>query len=344
MMFFLRNGHIAKLREYISMQDIKVHFIANPAVSDDLGALRSLAWEDGTIACTMHSWVWPVYCRMKMRGGNVSIGYALEADAVNFIHGQNARKLLSSNDFRKYYIIGVRADFRPFPYGKFEIVQNKHTAGRHRIYMPHLPQPGLVVRDADREVVNVCFSGRVQNSIDIGRLEGDLQKMGCQVVFKGVGKWHEMSDVDILLGIRSFSKDSHDTKPPTKLINAWLAGIPFIGGYDSAFDQVGTSGENYLRVSSFEELVDSIETLTTNESLYQQLVDKGKKAGEAYTVDKTSDLWVRFFEEQVTPSFELWRSGPSLGSSVKAMFLSLQFLFRERIISRVLLALKIRGK
>ncbi len=324
------------------MNNSRIHFIANPATGDDLDVLRTLAWEEGTVACTRHTWVWALYCQLKLRGIGVSISYEFETEAINVVHCQTARGLLKASDFRKYFIVGIRADFRPFPYGQFEIVQNRHSESARCIYIPLYPQPGLLERDPRRgEVVNVCFSGRPQNSIDYTKLKDDLKKIGCRFVFKGVGRWHEMFDVDILLGIRSLSKRPYHSKPATKLFNAWLAGIPFIGGYDSAFSQVGVPGENYIRVSSYEELINSIRDLVKNPALYKKLQQNGKVAGAGYTSERITDLWVELLEGKIFPAYQQW----CLSSSrwhLKSFFLSRWFFVREKLIANLLLLLKIR--
>lgn len=293
------------------MGNIKIHFVGNFTSKDNLQELQSLEWEDGTIACTRHTWVWPLYCQLKMRGFPVSLSYRLESDAINIIHGPIARQLLQVSDLKKCFIIGIRADFPPFPFGQFEIVQNRNSEGGRRVYMPLFSQPGLMVRDPSRgKAVNVCFSGRMQNSgLDPDEFAKDLLKIGCQFHYKGEGQWQEMQDVDILIGIRSLSKKAHHSKPPSKLFNAWLAGIPFIGGYDSAYEQVGMPDENYLRVSSYGELLESINRLKNDADLYQSLVVAGKEAGEGYTPDKITDMWLEFFENKAIPRYQEWASG-----------------------------------
>ena len=203
-----------------------------------------------------------------------------------------------------------------------------HSQKGKSIYMPHLPQPGLVPRARCRgRVLNVCFSGEPQNSVDIASLADAIEKFGCRIIHKGKGEWQDLSDVDILLGIRSFSKDRHHSKPPTKLFNAWLAGIPFIGGYDSAYEQVGSPGRNYIRVASPVELLDAINRLTCDSDLYESLVSEGAKAGGGCSPGKTIERWSRFINETVTPAFNDWEetgARTSISRHAKAFFFGLE--------------------
>lgn len=268
---------------------------------------------------------------MKRSGLPVTFGYEPKPGVINVIHGQVARGLLNPSDFREYYIVGIRADFRPFPFGQFEVVQNKQTAGGRKIYMPHLPQPGLIPRDPARTgITNVCFSGRLQNSIDLESLKRDCKALGCEIVFRGYGEWHDMREVDVLLGIRSFDKNLYHSKPPTKLFNAWLAGIPFIGGYDSAYSQVGKPGEDYFRVSSYSELLEALKRLKNEPDLFQSMVQRGNGLAELYTAEKTVEEWTRFFGEEVNPSFQRWKEAGSNGG-VRALVSGFHFSFARAL-------------
>ena len=290
--------------------EVNYHFVGNAASGDNLDEIRALKWEEGTFVCCRHAWVWPVYCQLKMRGWPVSFSYEFQEGAVNIIHGQIARECLTASDLCRRFIVAIRADFRPFPFGQFEIVQNQQYAGRRRIYMPHLPQPGLIPRNRKRNrVVNVCFSGQIENSIDTVLLKRHLKKMGCRFVFREQGQWQDMYDIDVLLGIRSFSKNPYHSKPPTKLFNAWHAKIPFIGGYDSAYEQVGAPGCNYLRVSDYDGLIEAIVRLKEDSDLYEQLVREGVEAGRQYTSEKITAKWELFFKDAVKPCYYAWSNG-----------------------------------
>lgn len=315
---------------------IRYHFVGNAKANEPLDMLLDLDWEDGVVACTRHSWVWPAYCRLRMCGLEVSFSYELEKKAVNLVHCENACKLFKASDFRNYFIVGIRADYRPFPYGQLEVVQNQLHAGGRCIYMPHLPQPGLIPRKAGRTCVeNIGFSGRPQNFVDADRLSRHLKRMGFKYVFKGEGEWHDMSEIDILLGIRSFSKKTYDSKPATKLVNAWLAGIPFIGGFDSAYEQVGEPGKNYLKASTLEELLDAIGKLKHDPQLYKQMVDEGRAAARPYTADKITEYWKQFLTEQVAPAYRAWEMHPQRARWRAALF-GVLFFIREKIIAPLL--------
>jgi hypothetical protein len=308
---------------------MKLHFVGNTGSNESLEDLRSLPWDKGVVECCRHAWVWPLYCQLKSRGMQVSFSYDLEPEAINFIHGQVARLYFKSLDFSKYFIIGIRGDFKPFRYGPLEIVQNLNCLGARRFYMPHFPQPGLCKRNPARRVVeNVCFAGQVNNSIDTRLLAKDLEKIGCRFVFKNEGEWQNLEDVDILLGVRSFSKYPYYSKPPTKLFNAWLANIPFVGGYDSAYEQVGRPSLDYLRVSTYDELLSEIKRLKNDPDLYKSLVEEGQKASKQYNEDRISNEWKEFIENKAVPLFYKWKRTNSY-ERLRSRFMTICYWFVE---------------
>ncbi|QBG45953.1 glycosyltransferase family 1 protein [Verrucomicrobia bacterium S94] len=290
---------------------LKYNFVGNPDSGDNLNELRRLSWDEGIVMCARHAWVWPLYCQLKMKGLPVLFNYELQEDAVNFVHAQVARVILSPHELSKYFVVVIRADYRSFPFGRFEIVQNKHcAAGTRRIFMPHYPQPGLLPRMKERtKVENVCFSGQANNfCLDKEQLGNDLEQLGCKLIFRECGEWQDMREVDVLLGIRSLSKKKYHSKPPTKLFNAWLSRIPFIGGYDSAYEQVGRPGTDFLRVSTYSELLDAVSQLKKKPELYNRIVESGLKKGENFTAAATTERWVNFIEENVVPAFNCWNA------------------------------------
>ena len=315
------------------MTDYHYHFVGNIAAGDDLDMLRNLPWDEGLKACVHHAWAWPVYCRFRDMGYSVSYSYELKPDAINFVHGEVARYQLTGRNFADFFIVGFRADFHPFPYANIEIVQNKQWANSRAVYMPHLPQPGLLSRDVGRyQVENICFSGQLENSgIPLERFENDLNRIGCRFVYKELGTWQDMRDVDVLLGIRSLDKDLHPSKPPTKLMNAWLSNIPFIGGYDSAFSQIGSPGEHYIRVSQYGQLLCEIEKLKDDQMYYDQFGEAGKQASRSYTAEKITEEWISLADNKINREFEQWKRKPRNARMIGSIRGHLFDLWEQRI-------------
>lgn len=136
-----------------------------------------------------------------------------------------------------------------------------------------------------------------------------------ELVHKGADAWNDFSDVDIVLGLREIGSRPFNTKPPTKLINSWLAGVPFIGGADSAYMQIGSPGFDYLRVTSREQLAQAIETLKQDSAYSQRMVERGAVSGQAYRSDVVTERWAELIESTLHPLYCAQMGGsPRLGA------------------------------
>ncbi len=298
--------------------DPMVNFVIDPgklgagaAKEEELDRLRQLPWDCGIRECTTQGWTWPAYAALRKLRSTVRLSAALDEDAINVVHAGVLRRAYAF-DPRRHFIITVRADFLPFPFAHHEIVQNKSAASARAFYLPHFPQPGLIGRSPQRDsVVNICFSGRLQNmQIDSGRFALDLGRLGLRFCTRELGQWHDLRDMDVLLGVRSLDKSRYNHKPPTKMFNAWHAGIPFIGGYDSAYEQCGKPGVDHLRVSSYPELLEALSLLKNNRQLYESLVREGFLAARSYTVESIANRWLDFLYNVAQPRFDNWKRHP----------------------------------
>lgn len=152
------------------------------------------------------------------------------------------------------FLAGVIADGLPHPSAHCHIAQNAAHAHRlpRDIFMPHWTQPGLLTRDPVRgnTFERVAFYGTKSNLAPELQTpewaEHLLHTVGCTFDIRSAEHWHDCHDVDVVLAVRTFGRQRQLHKPATKLYNAWRAGIPFIGGRDSAFAADGNPGRDYL--------------------------------------------------------------------------------------------------
>jgi hypothetical protein len=95
------------------------------------------------------------------------------------------------------------------------------------------------------------------------------------------------------------------------MTNAWQAGIPFVGGYDSAFSQIGVPGEDYLRAETPDAVVVAVTNLRDDNALYGQLVQNGARKAPLYNSDAIAERWERTLTEPVMQRFNRWRGAPT---------------------------------
>ncbi len=205
------------------------------------------------------------------------------------------------------FLAGIAADATPHPASSLHIVQNSVHA-RHlpnACFMPHWPQPGLRARDVARgdRFENVCFFGDEKNlAVELrdpawlGRLK---VQTGVTLSVRAAARWHDYGDVDCVVAIRSFGRGPQFRKPATKLYNAWLAGVPFIGGSDSAFRGDGHPGRNYLVAAKPDELIVQISRLRSDSSLRASLVEAGRARSASFSFSATAKRWTTLLGETI---------------------------------------------
>lgn len=118
--------------------------------------------------------------------------------------------------------------------------------------LPLLPQRGIVGRDLARgerlELVAVkAFSYNVPSWLDEEFLRA-AERLGYRIRIddEHSNRWHDFSDVDVVLCTQPEDLEDDRRKPPTKLIAAWTAGvIPVCGDY-AGYREIGRDGESMV--------------------------------------------------------------------------------------------------
>lgn len=212
------------------------------------------------------------------------------------------------------FYVDVLADTRLLPNTHFHLIQNQAKARwtPHSLFVPHWPQPSLIPRDPARgsRFEKVSFFGDPDN------LAPELQapewidqlrrELGMFLDIKENKRWHDYSDTDVVLAIRDFSKSAHYHKPATKLYNAWLAGVPFIGGRDSAYAVDGRAGVDYLAAKSPQQVISYLRCLKENINFRQQLVTRGQESSKAFSREAITLQWKQLVEETLPDLAKKW--------------------------------------
>ncbi len=213
------------------------------------------------------------------------------------------------------FIAAVVADFVPHPGAQVQILQNIAHARRFPggIFMPHWPQLNLIPRDpsrGDRLETMAFFGDRPNLAPEMATpafAERLLKETGVRLEIRGSDRWHDYSDVDVAVAVRSFSVARHLHKPATKLYNAWLAGIPLIGGVDSAFMTEATDGVDYLVARTPDELVSHVRLLKAQPELRRGLVEAGNKRAMAHSRETMRERWRSLCEVELPERFAHWQ-------------------------------------
>lgn len=302
-----------------------IHFVAPVSESALEDILSTDVDDDYPYWIGSANWITQSYLVLREYREDITIGTAPSAKKINFAHVTTWRTTYPK---KMEYRVSIRADYRQLFNVDFEIIQNpSNVKWPNQTYITYWPVPRMIPRKEDRkDVVNIAYAGRIgKRNIDTDLQASNLKRCLDSFKFKVIDQqcWHDMSEIDVLIAIRDFSTRTYPDKPPSKLINAWNAGIPLIAGYDSSFSTIGTPGVDYIRVKTKDELSSALERLRDDPNFYDSIVQAGYRKRLEYTREKIAQTWLSAIDG---PILSNWKnaSSKSMGialSNVRNLFL-----------------------
>jgi hypothetical protein len=291
---------------------------------DELAALPDLELDDHLFWShegkeRRRAWILQTYLRLREAGHPVSISDTLpERGLLVLLPEPEIRRAFDAQHTRAHrslIVVTVRADVTEYRslLGDADVVQNGRFADESRVFfVPHWPQPGLLPRDPDRgaRVENIVFKG------GFGSLLADFRSarwhdylsardMTFQIASAetegAVPSWHDYRTADLNLAVRPPYDDGglRCEKPASKLVNAWLAGVPSLLGAEHAFRELRTSPLDYLEVTSVDEAIDAVERLRARPRLYARMIRHGQRRAQAFTPPRVAERWAEVLFERV---------------------------------------------
>jgi len=260
--------------------------------------------QSGKIAAAQ-SWIYRTWMMLTKDGCSVELVHALpDRGCVVALSGNVPPSFRASAGL---LLAGVVADGLPHPGAALHIVQNAAHARRlsRGRFMPHWPQPGLAPREETRGPVwqRAAFFGTEENlatELRSAAWRDELkQKTDMILEIRGAERWHDYSDVDAVVAIRDFSGARQLHKPATKLYNAWLAGVPFIGGADSAYAAEGEPGADYLVARSAQEVIAHLQRLKRDPGFRNRLVENGRRKSAQRNAEAITAMWRHLVEKEI---------------------------------------------
>jgi len=259
------------------------------------------------------AWCFLTFRRLAQRGyQDLALSNRIDPLAINVIHSE---QLAALGFVPHAFCVSARADHPRRPAAQFQIVQNRTQAGTKATWIHHWPQPGLIARKTPIERIRqVAYIGQTYN----GNLALGEEDWRAQCAARGIdfhapaaGEWHRLDKFDACIAIRSFDNRQHNSKPASKLLNAWHAGVPLIAGNDSAFTQIGTPGDDYLIANSMAEALDCLERLDRDVALRNRIIERGKARAAALSNDAIATLWIETIDGPIRSRFAEWQAHPA---------------------------------
>lgn len=216
---------------------------------------------------------------------------------------------------RDCYVVSVQADRDPTFTCEWQVVQSPAAIRSPTdYYIPYWPQADIVERRRARgaAIETIVYMGRERNLAARFRSRGfaeALSKVGVRLVIKGRESWNDYSDADLVLAARDGTARFLACKPASKLVNAWIAGVPALVGDEPAFRLLRNSSLDFMGVRTTEDVIRAISILREDPALYHAMVDNGRIRALDYTRDRIAEKWAHFLFDTVATSHARWIEG-----------------------------------
>lgn len=215
------------------------------------------------------------------------------------------------------FVVGCRGDGSQPTLCDFTVVQNKVGVDSETdIFIPIWPQPGLIPRRSERgsTIENIVFKGDEINLYEPFRspeFKQELEKLGVKLRINGKPKnepvmWHDYSTDDLVLAVRDLTEKDALVKPASKLVNAWIAGVPALLGPEPAFGEQRQSDLDYIEVTTPEAALEAVKLLKSQPELYQKIIANGLKRAEDFTTEKMIQRWYELLAGPVADRYKHW--------------------------------------
>lgn len=265
------------------------------------------------------SWIVQTYLQLKCRGLNVHLVPQFVPGEICVVSREELmqRSLWKSLPFRSYLVVCQQDRPRP-SICEHRIVQNQLNVLTERDhFMPHWSQPDLQVRDPERgdRVQNLVFKGRWYYLPEAYKNDDFLRQLDAiDIQFKqeadynvDLQEWTDYAQADVLLAVRHRSDLYLESKPPTKLINAWLAGCPALLGNEPAYRNLRQSKLDYIEVNTPEETIQALQRLKQEPKLYHAMIEHGWQRAKEFTPDILASRWRDLLAGEIATGYEEWQ-------------------------------------
>lgn len=277
----------------------------------DIAALEDCEQVAERVRRGVDVWIIRTYVELKHRaaqfGFRVAIDNQFPEGRPAITHRDELR--LNTRYFLSYLAV-VRADRPNIHLAPWQIVQNPLQASDHAVFIPHWPQPGLIPRDPHRSGISTLrYFGRASSLPGFFRDPAFLDALAQRGISFHFDErdWRDYASTDVCVALRYEPEIGTATKPFSKLVNAWIAGVPALLGPEPAYRAVRRSELDFIEVNSAREVLAALDLLRTEPQRYDAMVANGRARAADYSRTAIADQWCRFIAGQFLPGWRTWR-------------------------------------
>jgi hypothetical protein len=255
-------------------------------------------------------WTVQTYMRLKARGQNVHITDQYVPGQINVMHYDDLALRLRPD---RGFVAVIQADRPRASAADVRIVQNmRQVKGPDDLFIQHWPQPGLKPRDPSRgaSVKRVGYVGAPMNLAEMYRTPEfavGLRDMGLEWVAR-FDDHSDFRDLDCILAVRDSTMPMLlETKPASKLINAWMAGCVAVLGEEPAYKEIRNSPLDYFQATTPGAAVGALLKLKDDPSLFKQMAEHGRMRAQDFSVERMTLRWEELLAGPITGAFLRWK-------------------------------------
>lgn len=262
------------------------------------------------------SWSVQPYIQLKERGLDVRLSPNLVPGEICIVTYDELR--ISDKPYNSF-VVCCRHD-RGIPMiCNLRIVQNElNVLTPNDYFIPHWPQPFIIPRDPERGTLieNIGYKGRLANLAGPFRAPEFREKLTQLGVHLHVSPEEDADrvkdskdyhDVDLVLAVRDSTEYNLSIKPPSKLINSWLAGCPAILGPEPAYQQLRRHPLDYFEIRSVDEAIEYIRILKNNPTLFKETQDQCDLRAKEFNPDAIAKIWRDLLAGPIMSKFVEWQ-------------------------------------
>lgn len=271
-----------------------------------------------------YSWTLQTYLYLRAAGISCALATEFPRRGIVITH----RDFLPVFQFPRsdVFLVCIKPDRKEHTWAQHYVVQNRSDKtfaqfGAYRVSdTPSWPQPSLVARDEGRGdlCVNIAYFGRMMNlapELQVEQWGRELRGLGLRWMRMPLEKWNDYSQVDVTVSIRGFGESAAtddpvldpDSKPPAKLTNSWLAGVPAVVGAESSYRNIRQSDLDFLEVGTRSELIAALVRLRDDKALYEKMRAHAAVRAHEFSVAGVRRRWEAILETEILARYEAWQ-------------------------------------
>lgn len=275
------------------------------------------------------SWIVQTYLQLKCRGLAVRLVPHFVPGMICVVSREELMKrrlLQRCLPFHCYLVVCQQDRPRPF-ICQHRVVQNQlNVLTQQDHFLPHWSQPDLQVRDGGRgdRLERLVFKGRgyyLPEAYRSTEFMAQLKAIGVDFATSAdyevdLQEWTDYTTADALLAVRHRADLYLGSKPPTKLINAWMAGCPALLGAEPAFQALRQSALDYIEVNHPAAVIQALQQLQANPKLYRAMIENGWQRSRPFQPDQVAQQWRDLLAGAIATGYQQWQQANPLWTTL----------------------------